>query len=278
MHLSTRGLDWFQALTENFQIRKTAVASVQAADGDLLGYPVRVIAVVADPQNLYPRARQGEVGLLEGWALAQVVDDLLQQGLQHAQQQKPSEAQHRKRAILCIVDVPSQAYGRREEQFGIHQALAAAVDHYVQARLAGHPIVSLLVGKSMSGAFLAHGYQANRIIALNDPEVMVHAMGKVSAARVTLRSVEELEAWAAQIAPMAYDIASYNSLGLLAACLDVSNPDQPSAEDVALVRAQIHAQIQDILQQARVDFAHRYQAKNRQASQHVRQLMAAQWS
>ena len=53
--------------------------------------------------------------------------------------------------------------------------------------------MSLLVGKSMSGAFLAHGYQANRIIALKDSGVMVHAMGKESAARVTLRSVDELE-------------------------------------------------------------------------------------
>ena len=55
--------------------------------------------------------------------------------------------------------------------------------------------MSLLVGKSMSGAFLAHGYQANRIIALKDSGVMVHAMGKESAARVTLRSVDELEHW-----------------------------------------------------------------------------------
>jgi malonate decarboxylase gamma subunit len=39
-------------------------------------------------------------------------------------------------------------------------------------------VIALLVGKAMSGAFLAHGYQANRLIALRDPGVMVHAMGK----------------------------------------------------------------------------------------------------
>ncbi|MEI1264735.1 biotin-independent malonate decarboxylase subunit gamma, partial [Pseudomonas aeruginosa] len=102
------------------------------------------------------RAKQGEVGLLEGWSLAKAVNEVIQADIH-------SET---KRAILCLVDVPSQAYGRREELLGIHQALAGAVDSYARARLAGHPIVSLLVGKSMSGAFLAHGYQANRIIAL----------------------------------------------------------------------------------------------------------------
>jgi malonate decarboxylase gamma subunit len=33
-------------------------------------------------------------------------------------------------------------------------------------------------------------YQANRLIAFNDSGVLVHAMGKESAARITLRSVE----------------------------------------------------------------------------------------
>ena len=69
------------------------------------------------------------------------------------------------------------------------------------------PVIALIVGKAMSGAFLAHGYQANRIIALNDAGVMVHAMGKAAAARVTMRSVEDLERLAADVPPMAYDIA-----------------------------------------------------------------------
>jgi malonate decarboxylase gamma subunit len=96
-------------------------------------------------------------------------------------------------------DVPSQAYGRREEAFGIHQALAGAAGAYAKARLAGHPVIGLIVGKAMSGAFLAHGYQANRLIAFNDSGVLVHAMGKESAARITLRTVEALEKLAATI-------------------------------------------------------------------------------
>ncbi|MDP0977954.1 biotin-independent malonate decarboxylase subunit gamma, partial [Klebsiella pneumoniae] len=76
---------------------------------------------------------------------------------------------------------------------GIHLALAAAADAYAAARLAGHPVIGLIVGRAMSGALLAHGYQANRLLALDDADVMVHAMGKAAAARVTLRSVADLE-------------------------------------------------------------------------------------
>src|SRR6202042_1978829 len=95
------------------------------------------------------------------------------------------DSQAEKRAIIAIVDVPSQAYGRREEQFGIFLAAAAATDAYVCARLAGHPVVSLIVGHAFSGGFLTHGEQANRLLAFNDPGVVVHAMAKNAAARVT---------------------------------------------------------------------------------------------
>ncbi|MEB0020136.1 biotin-independent malonate decarboxylase subunit gamma, partial [Pseudomonas sp. RTB3] len=77
---------------------------------------------------------------------------------------------------------------------------------YSRARLAGHPVIALLVGKAKSGAFLAHRYQANRLIAMRDPGVMVHAMGKASSARVTLRTGEELEKLAASVPPKADDI------------------------------------------------------------------------
>jgi malonate decarboxylase gamma subunit len=179
-----------------------------------------------------------------------------------------------KRPLIAIVDVPSQAYGRREEALGIHQALAAAADSYARARLAGHPVIALLVGKAMSGAFLAHGYQANRLIALRDPGVMVHAMGKASAARVTLRSVEELEALAASIAPMAYDIDSYASLGLLWETLSVSQIEQPTADDVTRVSDCLLHAINDITSP---DLKGRLGATNRAASSHVRQLLREQW-
>lgn len=92
-----------------------------------------------------------------------------------------------------MVDVPSQAYGYREELIGVHQALAAAIDAYAAAREAGHPVVALMVGKAVSGASLAHGLQANRLIALDDDGVQVHVMSKQSAARITRRTIAELD-------------------------------------------------------------------------------------
>ena len=268
--VATRGLNWFNALTaeSSFKIVPDFPASLRVADGELNGYPVRMIAVVADANNQFPRAQQGEVGLLEGWSLAKAVDQVIQ----------ADAVQSQKRAILCVVDVPSQAYGRREEVLGIYQALGAAADRYITARLAGHPVISLLVGKAMSGAFLAHGYQANRLIALDDEGVMVHAMGKESAARVTLRSVEELEQLASKVAPMAYDIHNYHSLGLLAEILQVQNIVHPQAEDVQLIQQHVSAALQDILHSQDRSLSSRFHGENRQASQKVRAVLREQWS
>ncbi|AXI63966.1 biotin-independent malonate decarboxylase subunit gamma [Pseudomonas kribbensis] len=257
---SVRGLNWFNALSAGANAVEGLPPSLMVADGAL----GRFIAVVADPDNRFPRARNGEVGLLEGWGLAKAVDDAIT-----ADQDKTQ-----KRPLIAIVDVPSQAYGRREEALGIHQALAGAADAYARARLAGHPVIALLVGKAMSGAFLAHGYQANRLIALRDPGVMVHAMGKASAARVTLRSVEELEVLASSVPPMAYDIDSYASLGLLWETLSVQQIEQPTAEDLARVGECLKQAIGDI---GATDLSNRLGAKNREASSRVRELLRAQW-
>ncbi|NMX58363.1 biotin-independent malonate decarboxylase subunit gamma [Pseudomonas sp. WS 5146] len=255
-----RGLQWFNALSVGATPVEGLPYSLKVADGVVGEQAVRFIAVVTDAQNRFPRARNGEVGLLEGWGLAKAVDEAIEKG--------------DKRPIIAIVDVPSQAYGRREEALGIHQALAAAADSYARARLAGHPVIALLVGKAMSGAFLAHGYQANRMIALRDPGVMVHAMGKASAARVTLRSVEELEALASSVPPMAYDIDSYASLGLLWETLSVSQIEQPTADDVTRVSDCLLHAIEDIHSP---DLKGRLGASNRAASSHVRQLLREQW-
>ncbi len=209
--------------------------SVQVADGQIDGESVRFIAVVPDANNHYPRAAGGEVGLLEGWTLAKVVNETIA-----ADADQPV-----KRPIVAVIDVPSQAYGRREEAFGIHQALAGAAGAYAKARLAGHPVIGLIVGKAMSGAFLAHGYQANRLIAFNDSGVLVHAMGKESAARITLRTVEALEKLAATIPPMAYDVSNYATLGLLSALLDINNPDAPDEGDLSLVSRTLRDAIAD---------------------------------
>jgi len=262
--MTSRGLIWLQALSAQPLVGE---GSVRCIDGELGGSPVCWLAVVPDPGNHFPRARNGETGLLEGWQLAEIINDMIAQDQDRAQ----------KRALIAIVDVPSQAYGRREEALGLHQSLAAAVDATARARLAGHPVIALLVGKAMSGAFLAHGYQANRIIALRDQGVMVHAMGKDAAARITLRSVEALEHLAATIPPMAYDIDSFSSLGLVHALLDISAPDTPTADDIAAVNASLQRALTEIAQDPAPDLRSRLHADHRSASRQVRELLHMQW-
>lgn len=225
------------------------------------------IGVKPDEHNQFPRARNGEVGLLEGWALAKAVHWIINQDTNKTD----------KTPIVAIVDVPSQAYGRREEALGIHLALAAAAGAYAQARQKGHPVLALLVGKAMSGAFLAHGYQANQIIALQDTRVMVHAMGKESAARVTLRTVDQLEKLSAKIPPMAYDIENYASLGLATGgLLRVQNIVEPTSEDTKAVLKHLF-QCLEKSQQDGTDLSNRLGAKNRSATARVKELMTAQW-
>lgn len=263
---ASRGQYWFSLLTQNANQREGQCASVKAADGDIDGQSARIIAVVPDTKNHYPRAANGEVGLLEGWTLAQLVSEVVD----------ADQGKDQKRAIVAVIDVPSQAYGRREEAFGIHQALAGAAGAYAKARLAGHPVIGLIVGKAMSGAFLAHGYQANRLIAFNDAGVMIHAMGKESAARITLRSVESLEKLAATIPPMAYDIKNYSTLGLLDQLLNINDPLNASADDLNRVISVLRDAIVDARQQG-VDLRNRLGAQNRQSSSLVRTRMRAEW-
>jgi len=265
-NVSSRGRVWFTALTAGSTPLDGLAPSVLASDTLLGGTPARLIAIVPDATNRFPRAARGEVGLLEGWTVARVVRDVI----------AADKDQAVKRAIVAIVDVPSQAYGRREEAYGIHQALAAAGAAYASARLAGHPVVALIVGKAMSGGFLAHGYQANRLIALNDSGVVVHAMNKAAAARITLRSVEQLEALAEKVPPMAYDVKNFSTLGLLWKLIDVGNPEQPSAADLQVATQTVQAAITDIATAPR-DLRGRLGATTREASRKVRELLKAQW-
>lgn len=263
---TARGDYWFALLTNGMARHQGLCPSIKVADGLLNGKPATFIAVVPDENNHYPRAKHGEVGLLEGWTLAKVINDIIQQDAEAAE----------KRAIIAIIDVPSQAYGRREEAFGIHQALAGAAGAYASARLNGHPIVGLMVGKAMSGAFLAHGYQANQLIAFDDPNVMTHAMGKESAARITLRSVDALEKLAKTIPPMAYDIEQFKTLGILSTLMKISNPDNATENDVEAVQTEL----QNVVERARqhgIYLTNRLDGENRKSSKLVRERMRQEW-
>jgi malonate decarboxylase gamma subunit len=266
-HPASRGARWLDALAPTAALRTDFPASVAVADGELAGTAVRWIALVPDAAGRFPRARHGEAGLLEGWSLARAVREAVDE----------DRTSPVKRAIVAVVDTPSQAYGRREEALGIHQSLAGAVAAYAKARLAGHPVVAFIVGRAMSGAFLAHGYQANRIIALNEPGVLVHAMGKEAAARITMRTVQDLETLASTVPPMAYDIENFSSLGILWRLIEVQSASAPTAADIHLARDTILSALASIQREAAHDLAGRRGGPNRRASAQVRACLSRQW-
>ena len=261
--MKSRGDLWLTLLTDGSPVSYKTAPIVKAVRFEGAVY----LAVIPDPNNLYPRARHGEVGLIEGWTLAKVIHSVIDQDRYSAV----------KTPIIAVVDVTSQAYGRREEAFGIHQALAGAAAAYAQARMAGHPVIALIVGKAMSGAFLAHGYQANELIAFDDPAVLIHAMGKESAARITLRTVQELDRFAAKVPPMAYDIKHYATLGLLSALLHIENPDAPNEDDVVLVKTTLSCAIAKAKRDG-IRLDNRLGSKNRSATIEVRNRMKAVWN
>lgn len=265
----SRGAIWFAALSLAEGRVPDGPASVRVADGPLGEERARFVAVVPDPAGRFPRARRGELGVEEGWAIAE-----------HVRAAVSADAQGPRRALVAIVDVPGQAYGRNEELLGIHLACAAAVDAYATARLAGHPVIALLVGGAMSGAFLAHGYQANRILALDDPGVQIHAMRKDAAARVTRRTVPEVERLGREVLPMSYDVRRYARLGTLHALVEGVSAEAPTAEHVAQVRRTLAAAVADARAGAR-DLSHRLASdaarETRAASIEIRDRMTAQW-
>jgi malonate decarboxylase beta subunit len=208
--------------------------------------------------------------LEEGWALAR-----------HVREAVAVDDGHR-RALVAVVDVPGQPYGYREELLGLHLALAAAVDAYATARLAGHPVVALVVGQAISGAFLAHGMQANRILALDDPGVAVQVMSKRSTARVTRRSVEELDEIAEEVPATAYDVASFARLGALHRLIQGVDAADPNAEDVEIVRDALAEAISSARHDGSTDLSGRLASlearRDRDASLRVRERLAEEWS
>ena len=260
----SRGRLWLSALAATEPV--AVIPSVIKADTADATY----LAVVPDPLNPFHRARNGEVGLTESWALAATIDDVV----------SADAAAETKRAVVAVVDVPSQAYGRIEEMAGLHQAIAATVDAYHRARNAGHPTVAIVVGQALSGGFLAHGLQAQQILALDDPGVQIHAMHKSAAARITLRTVDELEKLAETVVPLSYNVRDWAQLGLCDGLLPVSDADDPTADDVSAVRHAVDTAVAAARSGPR-DLSNRLDSPgaltNRKASRAIRDVMSAQW-
>lgn len=268
---ASRGRTWFNVLTDHAP-SISPTPTVLVADKEQDGKKFRYIAVVPDEGNKFYRARHGEFGLVEAWTVAKYVREAVEE----------DAGSKEKRVIVPIVDVPGQAFGYHEELFGIYLACSASVEAYATARQQGHPIVTLVVGKAISGAFLSHGMQGNRILAFDDDQVQVHVMSKKSAALVTMRTVEELEEFAKTVPSMAYDVHSFKSLGAIHELLQGINADLPSNEQLQQVKESIQSATNDILQSTDRSLRIRLQSpeavkKGRKASIAVRNAINSQW-
>ena len=267
-----RGRAWFEALTGKDGKMPDGPGSLMVAEAALGNEPAIFVGLAPDPNSRFPRARNAEVGLEEGFhgtrALRQVMAE---------DADKPV-----KRPIISVVDSICQAYGRREELVGIHIAAAAIIAAFAEARMAGHPVIALIVGRAVSGSFLTLCAQANHMIAFDDPEVLIHAMYQDAAARITKRTVEELNKLAEEIVPMAYDIRSFNKLGGLYRLMRVANPDAPCPQTLAEVKDALIQAIDDARKSSRDDLFDRLETEGaktyRAQSIKVRDMMIEQWN
>lgn len=241
------GYDWFTALTGLKHPTSTS-ATVYAAASNLFNEDAVVTAIVPNAQNPMYRVRNGEVGLIEGFEMAHVLETVYQEDKEKAV----------KRPVVVVIDVPSQAYGYNEELIGIHVALANSAAAYAKLRQAGHPVIGFIAGNAISGAFLAHGLQSSRLIALNSSNITVQAMSKESASRVTKRSIAAIEAAAEKVPSIAYDIKNYTKLGAIFTFLESITNQKTSADHVNAVIDAINAAILDVRQTNDTMLTNRY--------------------
>ena len=126
----------------------------------------------------FPVVYGGVIGMEEAYKMAMAVYYTMS-----ADKDKPLLE---KRPLILIVDTPGNGPGKQEEIFGMNKATGAYQLALAEARRAGHPIVAMVVGRAISGAFLCHGLQADQILALHQKfGTMIHVMPLTSIARIT---------------------------------------------------------------------------------------------
>lgn len=149
--------------------------------------PATIIASDAMAFNdRFPVVFGGVIGLEEGYKMATAVYRTME-----ADKEKPLSE---KRVIVLIVDTPGNGPGKLEEIAGMNKSTGSYQLALAEARKAGHPIVAIVIGRAISGAFLCHGLQADHILSLSkDFGTMIHVMPLTSIARITKMDIERLE-------------------------------------------------------------------------------------
>lgn len=265
-----RGRLWLERLGGGKATAAVDTRSVLMADVSLGSEPADMslaIAIVRDSDSRLMRARNGELGLEQAWALAEYLRGFVLRQ-QHTQTKRP---------ILVIVDSPGQAFGRAEEENCISVAAAAVVDAYAAARRHGHIVLTLIVGKAMSGSFLAHGLQADHVCALEGEGVVMHAMSLQSIARITGRTFAEVEENSASILPMSYAIEDAHRLGLIDTLIPGIRPEAPTQGDLKYMKEYLSERVATL---RRTGPTPRELGDNpyRQGTVTVRRAMREQWS
>ncbi|MCL2699838.1 MAG: biotin-independent malonate decarboxylase subunit gamma [Defluviitaleaceae bacterium] len=153
--------------------------------GTVGGRAATVISNDAKVMNKrFPTVLSGVIGLEEGYKMAMAVYDTIAADKDSAE----------KRPIVLIVDTPGNGPGKTEEIFGMNKATGAYQLALAEARQHGHPVLAVIIGRAISGAFLCHGLQADRIITLSKEfGTMIHVMPLSSIARITKMDIETLE-------------------------------------------------------------------------------------
>ena len=133
----------------------------------------------------FPVVYAGVIGLEEGYKMALAVYRTIA-----TDKDKPAGE---KRPLVLIVDTPGNGPGKLEEIIGMNKATGAYQLALAEARHAGHPIIAMVIGRAISGAFLCHGLQADHILSLTSEfGTMIHVMPLSSIARITRQDVERL--------------------------------------------------------------------------------------
>jgi len=128
----------------------------------------------------------GVIGMEEAYKMAMAVYKTIE-----TDRDKPAD---QKRPLVLIVDSPGNGPGKYEEMAGMNKATGAYQLALIEARQKGHPVVAMIIGRAISGAFLCHGLQADRILALSGKfNTMIHVMPISSIARITKMDIETLQ-------------------------------------------------------------------------------------
>lgn len=212
-----RGRDAIEMIVEKGSFQENLVGGLEIdseiGPGAVVGTAQlnnQAVTIIAnDAQAINPRfpvVYFGVIGMEEAYKMAQAVYLTIK-----ADAAEPLE---KKRPLVLIVDTPGNGPGKVEEIVGMNKATGAYQLALAEARKAGHPIVAMVIGRAISGAFLCHGLQADHILALpKEYGTVIHVMPLSSISRITKMDIESLHELSKQSPVFASGVEYFYRLG-----------------------------------------------------------------